>query len=160
MQCITLHSNIILYCVLLYTELLYFSSVYYSTQYCCIFVLCITLHSIVILCRVSFYTILQYCTIPFKFTISLQEEHPGIPLDCTSLTKTTSTGLAYAVGTDPVTTTSTGLATATSTGLTITTSKRLAPATTINIIKIKGVFSVILTNSLNSSVDQTENFPV
>ena len=39
-------------------------------------------------------------------------------------------------------------------GLTITTSKRLAPATTINIIKFKGVFSVILTNSLDSSVNR------
>ena len=69
---------------------------------------------------------------------------------CTNLTRTTNTGITYAVGTDPVDTTSTGLVIATSTGL--------APATTINTIKFSN--SVILTDSLNSSVDQTKKFPV
>ena len=46
---------------------------------------------------------------------------------CTNLTRTTNTGITYAVGTDPVDTTSTSLVIDTSTGL--------DPATTIDTIK-------------------------
>ena len=67
-------------------------------------------------CQVSLSTVLQHGTIPLKFTISLQDEHLGRFLNCTSLTKTTSTGLANVAGTDPVSTTSTGLTTATGSG--------------------------------------------